>query len=280
MIETFAVATIEQDRRPRPARGHVDRRTRLPRPRLRQAGDGRTAQGRRTVAGLRRRRGPAPRASASRLVLLGLLRLLQAEWDRAASGSLSWLAVPHRPRRLRAVDRAHGQPDQQAEPQQGGRVMAKAAPATGPRITRDDLEQRFSALQGDLKGKVASRKQTLGHRRQRRRRRVVADRLPARQAQRQAQDDAGRDPQGVTDADETRAAGRGALLAADLFAGRPTADGTPAARRVDGPGGRSTRRSSPCVCCARCSASGPSWSAWRSSSRASSCASRRSTRAR
>ncbi len=39
--------------------------------------------------------------------------------------------------------------------------MAKAAPATGPRITRDDLEQRFSALQGELKGKVASRKQTL-----------------------------------------------------------------------------------------------------------------------
>jgi hypothetical protein len=26
------------------------------------------------------------------LVLLGLLRLLQTEWDRAASGSLSWLA--------------------------------------------------------------------------------------------------------------------------------------------------------------------------------------------
>ena len=39
--------------------------------------------------------------------------------------------------------------------------MAKAAPAPGPRITRDDLEQRFSALQGELKGKVASRKQTL-----------------------------------------------------------------------------------------------------------------------
>ena len=39
--------------------------------------------------------------------------------------------------------------------------MAKAAPASGPRITRDDLEHRFSALQGDLKGKVASRKQTL-----------------------------------------------------------------------------------------------------------------------
>lgn len=38
--------------------------------------------------------------------------------------------------------------------------MAKAAPATGPRITRDDLEQRFSALQGDIKGKVASRKKT------------------------------------------------------------------------------------------------------------------------
>ncbi len=39
--------------------------------------------------------------------------------------------------------------------------MAKTVPASGPRITRDDLEQRFSALQGDLKGKVASRKQTL-----------------------------------------------------------------------------------------------------------------------
>jgi hypothetical protein len=26
------------------------------------------------------------------LILLGLLRLLEAEWDRAASGSLSWLA--------------------------------------------------------------------------------------------------------------------------------------------------------------------------------------------
>jgi hypothetical protein len=26
------------------------------------------------------------------LVLLGLLRVLQAEWDRAASGSLSWLS--------------------------------------------------------------------------------------------------------------------------------------------------------------------------------------------
>lgn len=26
------------------------------------------------------------------LVMLGLLRLIQAEWDRAASGSLSWLA--------------------------------------------------------------------------------------------------------------------------------------------------------------------------------------------
>ena len=36
---------------------------------------------------------PAPccSGSASALVLLGLLRLIQAEWDRAASGSLSWL---------------------------------------------------------------------------------------------------------------------------------------------------------------------------------------------
>jgi hypothetical protein len=39
--------------------------------------------------------------------------------------------------------------------------MAKAEPAAGPRITRDDLEQRFAALQGELKGKVADRKQTL-----------------------------------------------------------------------------------------------------------------------
>ena len=39
--------------------------------------------------------------------------------------------------------------------------MARRAPAPAPRITRDDLERNFAALQGDLKGKVASRKQTL-----------------------------------------------------------------------------------------------------------------------
>ena len=39
--------------------------------------------------------------------------------------------------------------------------MAKAQPVSGGRITRDDLEQRFSALQDDLKGKVAERKRSL-----------------------------------------------------------------------------------------------------------------------
>jgi hypothetical protein len=39
--------------------------------------------------------------------------------------------------------------------------MARAAPATGQRITRDDLERRFSALQGNIKGKVTDRKQSL-----------------------------------------------------------------------------------------------------------------------
>jgi hypothetical protein len=38
--------------------------------------------------------------------------------------------------------------------------MAKAAPA-GERISRDDLERRFAALQGDLQGKVRDRKQTI-----------------------------------------------------------------------------------------------------------------------
>lgn len=39
--------------------------------------------------------------------------------------------------------------------------MARAARAPEQPITREDLERRFSALQGDIKGKVASRKQTL-----------------------------------------------------------------------------------------------------------------------
>jgi hypothetical protein len=39
--------------------------------------------------------------------------------------------------------------------------MAKAAQATGGRITRDDLERRFAALQGGIRDKVADRKRTL-----------------------------------------------------------------------------------------------------------------------
>jgi hypothetical protein len=39
--------------------------------------------------------------------------------------------------------------------------MAKAAPAGSGRITRDDLEQRFTAVQDGLRGKVRGRKQTL-----------------------------------------------------------------------------------------------------------------------
>jgi hypothetical protein len=39
--------------------------------------------------------------------------------------------------------------------------MAKAAPVTRQRISRDDLERRFSALQTDIKGKATDRKRTL-----------------------------------------------------------------------------------------------------------------------
>jgi hypothetical protein len=39
--------------------------------------------------------------------------------------------------------------------------MAKTAPTHSKRITRDDLEQRFSALQGNIKDSVASRKQKI-----------------------------------------------------------------------------------------------------------------------
>lgn len=39
--------------------------------------------------------------------------------------------------------------------------MAKARPAPAKRITRDDLEQRFAALQGGIRGKVEDRKKTL-----------------------------------------------------------------------------------------------------------------------
>ena len=39
--------------------------------------------------------------------------------------------------------------------------MAKAVPAGSGRITREDLEQRFTAVQDTLRGKVRDRKQTL-----------------------------------------------------------------------------------------------------------------------
>jgi hypothetical protein len=39
--------------------------------------------------------------------------------------------------------------------------MAKPAPAGNARITREDLEQRFTAVQDSLRGKVRDRKQTL-----------------------------------------------------------------------------------------------------------------------
>ena len=39
--------------------------------------------------------------------------------------------------------------------------MAKTAPANSGRITRADLEHRFTAVQDNLRGKVRDRKQTL-----------------------------------------------------------------------------------------------------------------------
>ena len=77
--------------------------------------------------------------------------------------------------------------------------MAKAQPAQQTKITRNDLESKFRAFQGEVQGKVDDKKQTLvaagaGHR-------DVLDArvLPPRAPQRQEEDDAGRDPPGLTD---------------------------------------------------------------------------------
>jgi hypothetical protein len=39
--------------------------------------------------------------------------------------------------------------------------MAKAAPAGSGRITRDDLERHFAAVQDEIQGKVRDRKRTI-----------------------------------------------------------------------------------------------------------------------
>jgi hypothetical protein len=41
------------------------------------------------------------------------------------------------------------------------KVRARAKAATKQRITRDDLERRFAALQGGIRGKVEDRKNTI-----------------------------------------------------------------------------------------------------------------------
>ena len=77
--------------------------------------------------------------------------------------------------------------------------MAKApAPPTQTAITRDDLERSFQALQDGVRGQVDDKKSTI----------MTAagvggllagrDHLPARQAQRQEEDDVRRDPPGLT----------------------------------------------------------------------------------
>ena len=87
-----------------------------------------------------------------------LLRLIQTEWDRAASGSLSWFAYLIVLVVCIAAHRHHGQSDQQAEPQQGGTRDGQGRLRAPERIDHaKDLERRFSAFQGDLKGKVADR---------------------------------------------------------------------------------------------------------------------------
>ena len=77
--------------------------------------------------------------------------------------------------------------------------MARAQTAQQTKITRSDLESKFRAFQGDIQGKVDDKKQTLlaggaGIDD------VPAPRvLPPRTPQRQEEDDAGRDPPGLTD---------------------------------------------------------------------------------
>ncbi len=119
VIETFAVAIIEQDRRPaRRQDTSIEGLVYLVRDYAKQETLGPLkGAGRWLGYGVA---GALLLGLGLALILLGLLRLIQTEWDRASSGSLSWLAVPHRSRRLRVADGAHAQPHQQAEPQQGG----------------------------------------------------------------------------------------------------------------------------------------------------------------
>ena len=91
MIETFAVAIIEQDRRPaRRQDTSIEGLAYLVRDYAKQETLGPLkGAGRWLGYGVA---GALLLGLGLALILLGLLRLIQTEWGRASSGSLSWLA--------------------------------------------------------------------------------------------------------------------------------------------------------------------------------------------
>ena len=96
------------------------------------------------------------------IVILGILRLVQTEWHRSASGALSWLAylvVLVLCVALAAlVDLAH----QPRPPEQGVEVMAKRPdPVPTEPITRDDLERGFLNIQRGVRGEIEDRRSTV-----------------------------------------------------------------------------------------------------------------------
>ena len=152
------------------------------------------------------------------LVLLGLLRLIQTEWERAATGSLSWLPYLIVLLLDVATDRADDQPHQPRQPRQGTEVMAKQPDPPQTAITRDDLEQRFRALQEGVRGQVDDKKGTFFTAAGIGGLLIVVVDLPARQARRQEEDDVRRDPSGVIRGDALPA------LPQPLDARRPAGD--------------------------------------------------------
>ena len=102
------------------------------------------------------------------LILIGLLRLLQTEWERSATGSLSWLSyliVLIAAGIVLAITLMRSKKATlHKEPKSGACVMAKkskTAPNTTTKITPQDIENRLKALQGDVQGKVDDKKSTI-----------------------------------------------------------------------------------------------------------------------
>ena len=134
------------------------------------------------------------------LILLGLLRLLQTEWDRSAT-RLALVAVL-RDRAvvclgLIALVVSRINKDSAEQGTEVGEQMAKQAVAPN-KITRDDLEQRFRSIQEDAKAKVNDKKSTIATVAGIGGRPARAARVRARPAQREEEDHPRRDPPGLS----------------------------------------------------------------------------------